>query len=293
VGLLFTFHFDSPILCRCNQCLDVRRLHFQKPLHPADVQGGAFSLVELLVVIGTISLLVAISLPALSLAQGKTQQTACLNNLKQLQVAWQLYAEDDGDQICPNQSVVTGNPANPSLWTDPLAWTARSGSWVLGNPQLDDSPRDIIEGVLFPYALSPGIYHCPADYSRTRAPASSRRNRSFGLDIFLNGTTPLVFGTVRTKLDQVINPAPALVFGFIDVAEAMINGCDFAEYWDDTWYDIPADRHGGCVNLSYLDGHVESHRWQTPKARKQIGSPVQVQGDVQDLRWLQARLPAP
>jgi hypothetical protein len=40
----------------------------------------------------------------------------------------------------------------------------------------------------------------------------------------------------------------------------MINGCDFARYWDDNWYDIPADRHDIGLHLAFLDGHAEHHR---------------------------------
>jgi prepilin-type processing-associated H-X9-DG protein len=75
--------------------------------------------------------------------------------------------------------------------------------------------------------------------------------------------------------------------------ETMINGCDFAEYWDNTWYDILADRHNQGVNLSFLDGHVEFHRWGFPKAGQQIGHPAACSNDLNDLRWLQEKLPSP
>jgi prepilin-type processing-associated H-X9-DG protein len=73
----------------------------------------------------------------------------------------------------------------------------------------------------------------------------------------------------------------------------MINGCDFALYWDSSWYDIPADRHNMGVNLSFVDGHVEHHRWRYPKANKSCVSSAQGKDDLQDLRWLQEWLPGP
>jgi prepilin-type N-terminal cleavage/methylation domain-containing protein len=56
----------------------------------------AFTLVELLVVIAIIAILAALLLPALSAAKAKARQAACLNNIKQLQTAWLLYADENG-----------------------------------------------------------------------------------------------------------------------------------------------------------------------------------------------------
>jgi len=58
-----------------------------------------FTLIELLVVIAIIAILAVILLPALSSAKQKAQPIACLNNLKQLQLAWIQYAHDHDDAI--------------------------------------------------------------------------------------------------------------------------------------------------------------------------------------------------
>src|SRR3989442_14344933 len=62
----------------------------------------AFTLVELLVVIAIIAILAALLLPALSKAKSKAHSIACLNNLKQLQLAWTMYADDNRDRLVPN-----------------------------------------------------------------------------------------------------------------------------------------------------------------------------------------------
>jgi prepilin-type N-terminal cleavage/methylation domain-containing protein len=66
----------------------------------ADPRGrfrSAFTLIELLVVIAIIAILAAMLLPALSRAKQKAQTTKCLNNLKQLQLCWLMYPDDNRD----------------------------------------------------------------------------------------------------------------------------------------------------------------------------------------------------
>ena len=84
-----------------------------------------FTLIELLVVIAVIAILASLLLPVLGKAKGKAQGVACLNNLKQLQTAWLLYADDHNDAICPNKS------SGSSMTT----WVSLPRSWVLGNAE--------------------------------------------------------------------------------------------------------------------------------------------------------------
>jgi len=81
-----------------------------------DKQKG-FTLIELLVVIAIIAVLMAILMPALNRAREQGKRAICLNNLKQLSLAWILYADDNDDKIVSGAGGVdrnyNGKPSRP------------------------------------------------------------------------------------------------------------------------------------------------------------------------------------
>jgi prepilin-type N-terminal cleavage/methylation domain-containing protein/prepilin-type processing-associated H-X9-DG protein len=246
------------------------------PRHKGGRFPAGFTLIELLVVIAVIAILMAILLPALKAAREHGKRAVCLNNLRQLTLAWIMYADDNDDNIC-------------------TAWVGRQDCWVdIAGENASEATqiRAMESGVLFPCVKNVRLYKCPTGVRGEMVTYSIVAS-------MWGGSTPTGGGHPEElcfkKRAEVLRPGERIVF----VDEGKWPGSPWGVWHDKPmWWDIPTVRHSNGTDWGYADGHSEYHKWvdrrtmdlallRPPYENVNPGYASVTHEDNEDLEWLQ------
>lgn len=248
-----------------------------------------FTLIELLVVIAIIAILAAMLLPALSNAKARAQQIKCLNNTKQMSLAWLMYANDNEDRLTGNMGS-SGNVSNPSN---------AEKTWVLGwmKTATDATNTSYLQNSQLGKYLSGSVsvFKCPADL--TEHVRTYSMNGYLGYVVGNGGVlvpnSPAPSGGYKTyqKLSQIRAPSPTDLFVFVDERDDGINDGFFATPaytapGQRQLYDMPASYHNRGCAFSFADGHSETHRWRDSRTLKAAAGSVTASPGNEDALWL-------
>jgi hypothetical protein len=222
---------------------------------------------EVLAIVSILVLLTFIATPAMFKLKTGREALLCLNNFKQLGVAWQLYAEE-------NSGTFVQNFHGFFLPTDPRnsPWAAGWLDWTV-SPDNTNTLFLLDEKYARLSSFLPNkvnVFKCPADKflsSAQRIRGWKERVRSVAMSITIGGvngqTGPWepIYKQARSMSD-LIHPSPAESMVFLDEHPNSINDIGFFAPRRSNYIDAPASYHARAGNFHFADGHAQTHGWK-------------------------------
>lgn len=274
---------------------------------PAERTG--FSRVDLLTTLAMIGVLAVMTGSSIGSANRANSEIVCVNNVRQLTIAWQLYARENNEELVGAAEWTRGGKVVPN-------WTG--GQWLempaRTRDQVDPyAPKGIASSPLWKYVGDrPQIWRCPDDTTTGSHPdynagAPAPRVRSYTMNSWVGGPTWAGQNQwkVYTKLDDLQLPGPSGTFVIIDERPGSINDgyfpMEMSGFNPDSLQnplakivDYPATHHSGGASVSYADGHVAVKVWQDSRTNPSADPTVEVPLNERspnnpDVHWLQYR----
>jgi prepilin-type processing-associated H-X9-DG protein len=255
-----------------------------------DSHTSAFTLADLLAVLGAVSLLCCLVLPALGDNRATARTLQCLNNLRQLGKGWLLYADDHQGRLVPNRDGASGHSPGTASWV---------GGWLDYYSNSDNTNTSYLVGpapycgLLGPYVRSAVYFKCPSDPSVVYLGGRwLPRVRSYSMNNYVGEGTSEFYPGYQTywKLQNIVRPTPSQLWVIQEEHPDSINDGTFFTAPDHYFYDLPAAYHNASGNFLWADGHADSHRWLNERTLAPIRrTEINVIGpNDSDGTWLQS-----
>jgi prepilin-type N-terminal cleavage/methylation domain-containing protein/prepilin-type processing-associated H-X9-DG protein len=199
--------------------------------NPSFTIRSGFTLIELLVTMSIILILLTLIISGLSTVKRKARAVDCINRIRQVSIAVNLYQTDNNDFL-PHP--------NWDFKTNYAGWLCR--------PPFTLSAANLQSGLLWSYIGTPRVYLCPADNAKS---TGFKRRKQRYTSYTMNGAVCEFLVTNKTLLASQVQPASIIIW---EPNEKLKTAWDDGASWP---YEGSSARHGKGSNTASVDGHVE------------------------------------